>query len=183
VHTLPTLVGQRIVGVALGYEDVNDHDELRHDPVLVLFADRLEPQRSGCSPARARSTGWNTPRYARTTATTRSVTIRPALANLLVDLFLEAHPRPPKQITLDLDATDDPCTASRRGGSSTAITVATATYSCTWSAAGISSRPGCGPRTSMPQRARSRRWPGSSSGFAKFGRGCGPVARRLGLCP
>ena len=46
VHTLPALVGQRIVGIALGYEDVNDHDELRHDPVLALFADQLEPKRS-----------------------------------------------------------------------------------------------------------------------------------------
>ena len=36
VHTLPALVGQRIVGIALGYEDVNDHDELRHDPVLAV---------------------------------------------------------------------------------------------------------------------------------------------------
>jgi Transposase DDE domain group 1 len=44
VHTLPALVGQRIVGIALGYEDVNDHDELRHDPVLALFADRLRAQ-------------------------------------------------------------------------------------------------------------------------------------------
>jgi hypothetical protein len=49
VHTLPPLVGQRIVGIALGYEDVNDHDELRHDPVLALFADRLEPKRADCA--------------------------------------------------------------------------------------------------------------------------------------
>jgi hypothetical protein len=41
---------QRIVGIALGYEDVNDHDELRHGPVLALFADRLEPKRSDCAP-------------------------------------------------------------------------------------------------------------------------------------
>ena len=42
VHSLRTLVGQRIIGIALGYEDVNDHDDLRHDPVLALLADRLD---------------------------------------------------------------------------------------------------------------------------------------------
>lgn len=47
VHSLKTLIGQRIIGLALGYEDVNDHDALRFDPVLALFSDRLEPRRSG----------------------------------------------------------------------------------------------------------------------------------------
>jgi hypothetical protein len=45
IHTLPTLVGQRIVAIALGYEDVNDHDGLRFDPVLALFGDSLEAKR------------------------------------------------------------------------------------------------------------------------------------------
>jgi hypothetical protein len=44
VHSLRTLVGQRIIGLALGYEDVADHDDLRFDPVLALFSDRLEPR-------------------------------------------------------------------------------------------------------------------------------------------
>jgi hypothetical protein len=52
VHMLPALVGQRIVGIALGYEDVNGHDELRHDPVLALFAEKLEPKRADCAFAR-----------------------------------------------------------------------------------------------------------------------------------
>ena len=56
VHALPGLVGQRIVGIALGYEDVNDHDELRHDPVLALFADQLEPKRPDCAPLAGKST-------------------------------------------------------------------------------------------------------------------------------
>lgn len=49
VHSLATLVGQRIIGLALGYEDVTDHDDLRFDPVLALFSDRLEPRRSECA--------------------------------------------------------------------------------------------------------------------------------------
>jgi Transposase DDE domain group 1 len=42
VHTLPALIGQRIVGIYFGYKDVDDHNELRHDPVLALFAEKLE---------------------------------------------------------------------------------------------------------------------------------------------
>ena len=49
VHTVRAMVGQRIAGIALGYEDINDHDELRHDPVLGLLAERLAPARAGCA--------------------------------------------------------------------------------------------------------------------------------------
>ncbi len=49
VHSLRALVGQRIAGIALGYEDINDHDELRHDPVLGLLAESLEPRREDCA--------------------------------------------------------------------------------------------------------------------------------------
>ena len=56
VHSLRTLIGQRIIGLALGYEDVNDHDELRFDPVLALFSDRLEPRRADCAPLGGKST-------------------------------------------------------------------------------------------------------------------------------
>ncbi len=45
-HQVETLVMQRVVGIALGYEDLNDHDELRHDPVLAVLAGKLEAQRS-----------------------------------------------------------------------------------------------------------------------------------------
>jgi hypothetical protein len=54
VHMLRTLIGQRVIGLALGYEDVNDHDDLRFDPVLALFSDRLEPRRADCAAAKAR---------------------------------------------------------------------------------------------------------------------------------
>jgi hypothetical protein len=117
VHTLPALVGQRIVGIALGYEDVSDHDELRHDPVLALFAGRLEPKRADCAPLAGKST-LNRLEHAPLRADDRYHKIDhdpAALANLFVDLFLEAHPRPPKQITLDLDATDDPLHGQQEG--------------------------------------------------------------------
>ena len=56
IHALPTLIGQRIVAIALGYEDVNDHDTLRRDPVLALFSDQLEPKRKNCAPLAGKST-------------------------------------------------------------------------------------------------------------------------------
>ena len=49
VHSVRTLVAQRVTAVALGYEDVNDHDTLRHDPVLALLSESLTPKRSDCA--------------------------------------------------------------------------------------------------------------------------------------
>jgi hypothetical protein len=56
VHPLRTLIGQRIVSIALGYEDVNDHDSLRFEPVVALLADRLEPRRADCAALGGKST-------------------------------------------------------------------------------------------------------------------------------
>jgi hypothetical protein len=117
VHSLAALVGQRIVGIALGYEDVSDHDELRHDPVLALFAERLEPKRVDCAPLAGKST-LNRLEHAPLGADDRYRKIGhdpQALANLFVDLFLDAHRRPPKRIVLDLDATDDPLHGAQEG--------------------------------------------------------------------
>ena len=56
VHDVATLVGQRVFGIALGYEDLIDHDELRHDPVLGVVLGRLEARRPGCAPLAGKST-------------------------------------------------------------------------------------------------------------------------------
>ena len=55
-HTIETMVAQRVFGIALGYEDLVDHDQLRHDPVLATLAGKLQAKRRDCarSPARAR---------------------------------------------------------------------------------------------------------------------------------
>src|SRR5271166_3820053 len=55
-HGVETLVAQRIHGIALGYEDLNDHDELRHDPVLGLVAGKLEARRPDCAVLAGKST-------------------------------------------------------------------------------------------------------------------------------
>jgi hypothetical protein len=115
-HSVQTLVTQRIVGIALGYEDLIDHDELRHDPVMAVLAGKLEANRSDCAPLAGKSTlnrlelsRAEPSRYARIAADTD------AIEALLVDLFLDAHGKAPKQITLDLDATDDPLHGHQEG--------------------------------------------------------------------
>src|SRR3954454_25154731 len=55
-HEVATLVGQRVFGIALGYEDLIDHDRLRHDPVLAVLAGKLEARRTGCAPLAGKST-------------------------------------------------------------------------------------------------------------------------------
>ena len=55
-HSVARLVGQRIFGLALGYEDLIDHDQLRHDPILAVLAGRLAARRSGCAPLAGKST-------------------------------------------------------------------------------------------------------------------------------
>ena len=49
-HAVGTLIGQRVFGIALGYEDLNDHDELRHDPIMAVLAGKLEARRVDCAP-------------------------------------------------------------------------------------------------------------------------------------
>src|SRR5262249_22606393 len=56
VHNIETLVAQRVHAIALGYEDINDHDELRHDPVLGLLSDTLEPKRADVATLAGKST-------------------------------------------------------------------------------------------------------------------------------
>ena len=116
-HEVATLVGQRVFGLALGYEDLIDHDQLRHDPVQAVLAGKLAARRSDCAPLAGKST-LNRLELSTAGARTRYHRIGhdpAAIEALLVDLFLEAHPRPPRQIILDLDATDDPLHGHQEG--------------------------------------------------------------------
>jgi hypothetical protein len=115
-HAVGTLVLQRVVGIALGYEDLNDHDDLRHDPVLAILAGKLAAKRSDCAPLAGKST-LNRLELSRPVATRyHKVSHDPAaIETLFVDVFLEAHRRAPAQIILDLDATDDPLHGQQEG--------------------------------------------------------------------
>src|ERR1700691_4354944 len=115
-HAVATLIGQRVFGIALGYEDLNDHDELRHDPLMAVLARKLQAWRSDCAPAAGKST-LNRLELSRDTPTKYcKIAHEPAaIEALFVDLFLEAHAKPPKEIILDLDATDDPLHGHQEG--------------------------------------------------------------------
>ncbi len=109
-HSVATLVGQRVFALALGYEDLIDHDELRHDPVMAVLAGKLEARRADCAPLAGKST-LNRLEHAPSGAPSRYHKIghdAAAIGRQFVALFLAAHRRPAKQIIIDLDATDDP---------------------------------------------------------------------------
>jgi DDE family transposase len=115
-HEIVTLVGQRVFGIALGYEDLNDHDELRHDPLMAVLAGKLAARRQDCAPVAGKST-LNRLELSKLEPTRyHKISHNPvAIKNVLVELFLEAHERAPQQIILDLDATDDPLHGEQEG--------------------------------------------------------------------
>jgi hypothetical protein len=115
-HEVVTLVGQRVFGIALGYEDLNDHDHLRHDPMMAVLAGKLTARREDCAPVAGKST-LNRLELSQLEPTRyHKISHNPiAIKRLFVDQFLEAHKRAPSQIILDLDATDDPVHGMQEG--------------------------------------------------------------------
>ena len=115
-HQVVTLVGQRVFGIALGYEDLNDHDELRHDPMLAVLSGKLAARREDCAPVAGKST-LNRLELSRLEPTRyHKISHNPmAIKRLFVDLFLEAQERAANEIILDLDATDDPVHGEQEG--------------------------------------------------------------------
>jgi hypothetical protein len=115
-HNVATLVGQRVFGIALGYEDLNDHDELRHDPLMAVLAGKLAARRADCAPVAGKST-LNRLELSRPMATRyHKISHDPAaIETLFVTRFLDAHAKAPRQIILDLDATDDPLHGQQEG--------------------------------------------------------------------
>jgi hypothetical protein len=115
-HSVATLIGQRVFGIALGYEDLNDHDQLRNDPLFGVLAGKLTAKRSDCAAVAGKST-LNRLELSRAQPTRyhKIAYDEAAIEALPVTLFLEAHQRPPKQIILDLDATDDPLHGHQEG--------------------------------------------------------------------
>jgi hypothetical protein len=115
-HSIAAMVAQRVFGIALGYEDLVDHDQLRHDPVLATLAGRLTARRKNCAPLAGKST-LNRLEHA-PSGSSRYHKIGhdvAAIERLLVEFFLEAHQTSPKEIILDLDATDDPLHGHQEG--------------------------------------------------------------------
>jgi hypothetical protein len=166
-HEIATMVGQRVFGIALGYEDLVDHDQLRHDPAMAILAGKLEARRSDCAPLAGKST-LNRLEHAPANGPTRYHKIGhdgAAIERLFVDLFLDAQRKPPAQITLDLDATDDPARGRREGRFCHGFYDCYCYLPLQCSAAGTCLRQSSGDRTSTRRPAPSRRSSASSARF------------------
>jgi hypothetical protein len=118
-HTVYELLAQRIFALALGYEDLNDHDTLRYDPLLAVLVGKSDP--TGRARRRPRDRGKSlagkstlnrlelTPAGADATSRYKKVVARQRdLEGFFVEMFLAMQSKPPQEIVLDLDATDDP---------------------------------------------------------------------------
>ena len=114
-HSVTELLLQRIYGLALGYEDLNDHDQLRHDPLLATAVGKQDPTgngRSGRDKGKALAGKSTLNRLELTPEDSiqghkKIMADHAAMDDLLVDLFLDSYRRAPKRIWLDADATDD----------------------------------------------------------------------------
>ena len=125
-HTVEDLVAQREYGLCLGYEDLNDHDELRADPLLAVMVGKTDPkgeQRREVQDRGKALAGKSTLNRLELTRADagageryKKIVMQPeAIDRLMVDHFLDAHEKAPLQIILDLDATDDPIHGHQEG--------------------------------------------------------------------
>lgn len=125
-HTVESLILQRVYGMALGYEDLNDHDSLRHDVVMGLLSEK--PQPHGTDRARAKDQGKAiagkstlnrlelTPEDANEKSRYKKIVADGGKADeLMVDVFIESHETAPSEVVLDVDATDDPLYGNQEG--------------------------------------------------------------------
>lgn len=125
-HTVEQLVGQRVLGIACGYEDLNDHDTLRNDPVFAVAVGKKDPTGEDRKRERDRGHGLAgkstlnrlelTPADASAASRYKKITYdQDKIDRFFVDVFLDAHAKPPRKIILDLDATDDPLHGHQEG--------------------------------------------------------------------
>jgi hypothetical protein len=166
-HQLPEMLAQRIYGLALGYEDLNDHEQLRSDPLLALLSGKRKPD----EPLAGKSTLNRLELVGRSGRYHKIGYSAEALDRLLGDLFLESHTSAPDEIVLDLDATGIPLYGHRperffhRGphgqvfvrGVGTATTTVTAICRCTFLRATSCCARACGQPTRTRRQARRRK--------------------------
>jgi len=125
-HTVLDLVSQRIYGLCLGYEDLNDHDDLRVDPLLAALVGKADPKGRDRHRERDRGkalAGKSTLNRLELTAEQvgdhelyKKIALDQSAADrLFVKWFLDAHDEPPEEIVIDLDATDDPLHGNQEG--------------------------------------------------------------------
>jgi hypothetical protein len=111
-HTVAEMLAQRVYGLALGYEDLNDHEQLRKDPVFGILAGREDMD----APLAGKSTLNRMEMGAGTKDRYKKITFwKDAIDELLVKVFIESHPTAPAEIILDVDSTDLPLHGKQEG--------------------------------------------------------------------
>jgi hypothetical protein len=112
-HSLNSLIAQRVYGIIMGYEDINDHEILRHDMMFALAVGKAINSGQESITLAGKSTLnriEHCPEDVSSMADSRYHRIdhdTSAIETLLVEIFLESYSKPPRQITIDLDVTDD----------------------------------------------------------------------------
>ena len=125
-HDVLSLVSQRVIGLALGYEDLNDHDQLAQDQMLAVAVGKRDPtgmdrlsEKDKGKPLAGKSTlnrlELTAPNATAKSAYKKIVIQSESVDNLFVDVFLEAYASAPEEIILDIDATDDPLHGNQEG--------------------------------------------------------------------
>jgi len=173
-QAVETLVMQRVSAIALGYEELNDHDQLRHDPVMTVLAGKLAAKRSDCAPLAGKSTlnrlelsQAEPTRYRKIAADTE------AIERLFVDLFLDAHKKRRRRSRSTSMPPMIRCMAIKKAGSSMVITIAIVICRSTSFVVVTCRRRSCAAPTAIPLPGRWRRWRASSARSAPAGRVCG----------
>ena len=113
-HSVKSLISQRVMGLALGYEDLNDHDQLRHDPLIATLVEKADPTRtlagkSTLNRLELTPEGNGEDRYKRIVYDTA------AIDRFLVSAFVQSYAKAPERIVLDLDTTDDEIHGGQEG--------------------------------------------------------------------
>lgn len=112
-HSVQELVSQRVYGLALGYEDLSDHDQLRDDPLLGVLSGKRKPGEEALA---GKSTLNRLELSTEEPSRYKKIHCRQeAIDELLGDLFVEAHEEPPERVVLDLDVTDLPLHGHQQG--------------------------------------------------------------------
>ena len=115
-HPVKQLVAQRVYGLALGYEDLNDHEELRNDPLLAVLVEKEGPDNQVLAGKSTLNRLELSGEKVREKERYKKIVLdHGAVDRLLVEVFLQAHREEPKEIILDLDATEDPLHGKQEG--------------------------------------------------------------------
>ena len=114
-HSVAALVRQRVYALALGYEDLNDHDQLRHDPLVAVLAEADDLRAPGAGKSTLNRLELSAATVPEAERYKKIAVEHAAVDRLLVSLFVQAHQAAPAELVLDVDATDDPVHGAQEG--------------------------------------------------------------------